>query len=376
MNPFFPEIHTRFGFGCMRFPTLENGEVDQEATKEMVDTFLAKGFNYFDTAHGYLSEKSETTLRSCLTSRYPRDRYILTNKLSNNYFKSEAEILPLFEKQLEACGVDYFDFYLMHAQNDEIFRKYKACRAYETAFHLKELGKVRHVGLSFHDKAEVLDQILTEHPQVEVVQLQFNYADYDDPAVQSRLCYEVCQKHGKPVFVMEPVKGGKLVNLPAEAAKVLDDLHGGSYASYALRFAAHFPGVAVVLSGMGSMEMVRDNMNTMADPKPLSEAEMEAIAKVTELFHAQRLIPCTACRYCVDGCPKHILIPDLFACMNAKRQHKDWNSDYYYEDVYTVHNGKAGDCIHCGKCEQICPQHLKIRDLLETVSATFDKSAD
>lgn len=373
MNPFFPEIHNRFGFGCMRFPSLEGGEIDIAAVKNMVDYFLDRGFNYFDTAHGYLSEKSEPTLRECLTTRYPRERYILTNKLSGNYFHKQEDIRPLFQKQLEACGVEYFDFYLMHAQNHDLFKKYKECQAYETAFQLKAEGKIRHVGISFHDTAAVLDEILTEYPQIEVVQLQFNYADYNDPAVQSRLCYEVCVKHGKPVFVMEPVKGGSLVNLPEEAAKILKDLNGGSLASYALRFAANFENIAVVLSGMGSMDMVTDNLNVMENPKSLSQEELSAIEKVTELFQAQRLIPCTACRYCVDGCPKHILIPDLFACMNAKRQHKDWNSDYYYEEVYTSHNGKAGDCLACGKCEQICPQHLKIRQLLKTVSAVFDK---
>lgn len=212
------KIKKNFGFGCMRLP-MQGEDVDIEQTKQMVDTFLAQGFNYFDTAHGYIQGKSELALKECLTSRHNREDYILTNKLSEGYFKTQADIRPFFQSQLEACGVDYFDFYLMHSQGSTNYQHFKDCRAYETAFELKAEGKVRHVGISFHDRAEVLDQILTEYPQVEVVQIQFNYPDYDDPAVQSRRCYEVCRKFGKPVIVMEPVKGGNLVNLPDDARR-------------------------------------------------------------------------------------------------------------------------------------------------------------
>ena len=253
------KIKKNFGFGFMRLP-MKDGEIDTEETKRMVDAFLDAGFNYFDTAHGYHKEKSEIALRECLTSRYPRESYVLADKLTENYFKTEADIRPILEEQLAACGVEYFDFYLMHSQCALNYPHFKACRAYETAFALKAEGKVRHVGISFHDRAEVLEQILTEYPEIEVVQIQFNYLDYDDPAVQSRKCYEVCVKHGKPVIVMEPVKGGNLVNLPEEAKDVLDELHGGSPASYALRFAAGFPGMMMVLSGMSSMEQMRDNL--------------------------------------------------------------------------------------------------------------------
>ena len=247
----------------------------------MVDTFLEAGFNYFDTAHGYIQGKSETALRECLTSRYPRDRYILTDKLTANFFKTEADIRPFFESQLEACGVDYFDFYLMHAQGAGNYPHFKECRAYETAFALKAEGKSRHVGISFHDSAAFLEQILTDYPEIEVVQIQFNYADYDDPAVQSRLCYEVCRKFNKPVIVMEPVKGGNLVNLPDEAKAVLEALHGGSAASYAIRFAAGFPGMMMVLSGMSDMAQMEDNIAYMRDFKPLDEVELAAIKKGT-----------------------------------------------------------------------------------------------
>ena len=365
-------IKKNFGFGCMRLP-MKDGEVDTAEMNRMVDAFLDAGFNYFDTAHGYLQGKSETALRDCLTSRYPRDRYVLTDKLTANFFKTEADIRPFFESQLKACGVEYFDFYLMHAQGLTNYDHFKACRAYETAFALKAEGKIRHVGISFHDRAEVLERILTEYPAIEAVQIQFNYLDYDDPAVQSRRCYEVCRKFGKPVIVMEPVKGGSLVNLPDDALAVLEGLRGGSPASYALRFAAGFDGIRMVLSGMSNMEQMRDNISFMKDFRPLDETELAAVRRVQEIFRSKNLIPCTACRYCIDGCPRHISIPDLFAIMNTKHIHHDWNANYYYDEVHTAPGRRASDCMKCGKCEQVCPQHLPIRRLLEDVAAEFEK---
>ncbi len=367
------KIKKNFGFGCMRLPMID-GEVDISQTCEMVDLFLENGFNYFDTAHGYLGGKSELVVRECLTSRYPRDRYILTNKLSGSYFQKPEDVRTVFEEQLAACGVDYFDFYLMHAQSADVFKHYKKNRAYETSLKLKEEGKIRHFGISFHDTADVLEQILTEYPQIEVVQIQFNYLDFDDPAVQSKAVYDVCRKHGKPVIVMEPVKGGNLVNLPEKAQAVLNDLHGGSNASYAIRFAAGFEGMLMVLSGMSSLEQMTENVSFMKDFRPLNEAETEAVAKVREVFRSMNLIPCTACRYCTDGCPQHISIPDLFAVMNSKQIYHDWNADYYYHDVHTKEKGKASDCIGCGKCEKSCPQHLQIRELLKAVAKEFEKA--
>jgi hypothetical protein len=372
-NKFFGNIKNNFGFGCMRLP-MKDGGVDFEEMKRMVDLFLAQGFNYFDTAHGYLGGKSETALRECLTKRYPREQYILTNKLTNFFFKKEEDIRPLFESQLAACGVSYFDFYLMHAQSEDHFAYFKKCRAYETALELKEEGKIKHFGISFHDRADVLEKILVEYPQIEVVQIQFNYVDYEDEAVESRKCYEVCKKYGKPVIVMEPVKGGSLVNLPQEARDVFDGVGNGlSYASYAIRFAAGFDQNMMVLSGMSNLEQMQDNLSYMKDFKPLNEKERAAVDQVCGIFRNLGAIPCTACRYCTDGCPKHISIPDLFSCMNAKQIFKDWNQDWYYNEVYTKNAGKASDCIKCGKCEKACPQHLPIRKLLEDVAGVFEQ---
>lgn len=368
----FENVKKNLGFGCMRLP-MKGSEVDTKEFSEMVDIFLENGFNYFDTAHGYLDGKSETALRECLTSRYDRDRYILTDKLTNFFFKKEEDIRPFFESQLAACGVDYFDFYLMHAQSAENFEFFKQCRAYETALELKAEGKIKHFGISFHDRAAVLEQILTEYPQIEVVQIQFNYLDYNDPAVESRKCYEVCRKFNKLVIVMEPVKGGNLVNLPPDAKEVLDELNGGSPASYAIRFAAGFDGIMMVLSGMSNTEQMRDNISYMKDFHPLSHEETEAIERVRDIFKSKNLIACTACRYCTAGCPKKISIPDLFACMNVKKIFNDWNANYYYSNVHTVNNGKASDCIQCGKCEKACPQHLPIRELLKDVAREFEK---
>ncbi len=367
----FPEIKKNFGFGCMRLP-MNGDEVDFAEFSRMIDIFIASGFNYFDTAHGYLGGKSETAIRECLSKRYPREAFLLTNKLSHNHFEKNEDIRPLFESQLAACGVEYFDFYLMHAQNKQKFEKYKACRAYETAFELKAEGKVKHVGLSFHDKAVVLDTILSEYPQIEAVQIQFNYADYDDASVEGKKVYDVCRKHGKPIIVMEPVKGGSLVNLPDEAKAVFDELGGGSPASYAIRYAASFEGMFMVLSGMGSVPMIEENVGFMKDFRPLNAEEFAAVERVCELFRAQNLIACTACGYCTERCPQNIPIPRIFSILNNKKRFKNANAERAYA-VSTQNGGKASTCRGCGLCEGACPQNLEIRELLQEAAEEFEK---
>ena len=358
MSYSFDRIQKRLGFGFMRLPLIGE-DVDIAQTCQMVDTYLQNGFNYFDTAHGYLNGKSELAIKECLTSRYPRDRYVLTNKLSIHYFQTEADIRPLFQQQLDACGVEYFDFYLMHAMSAARLPHFEKTRAFETVMELKKEGKVGHLGISFHASAEVLDNMLSRHPEIEVVQIQFNYVDFEDDKVESRKCYEVCRKHGKPVLIMEPVKGGSLVNLPASAQKVLDRLERGSNASYAIRFAAGFEGGMMVLSGMSTIEQMQDNLSYMKDFQPLQEEEQAALKKVCAIFRNQDLLPCTACRYCTEVCPQETPIPELFAAMKSKRQQQEHGQ---------IAGTSPAECIKCGKCEDICPQNLMIRELL-TVAA-------
>jgi len=361
----------KLGFGFMRLPMLENGELDLEHCTKMVDAFLEAGFNYFDTAHNYLGGRSEKALKTCLTSRYPRERYVLTNKLTYTFFEQQEEIAPLIETQLEACGVEYFDYCLVHSVTAKNYEKHVRLHSFEELRKLKEQGKIRHIGFSFHDQPEFLEKVLQENPEVEVVQIQFNYLDVANPDVKSRDCYEVCRKYGKPVLVMEPVKGGALANLPPKAAAVLDTLGGGSHASYAIRYAASQEGVLKVLSGMSTLEQVQDNVGFMRDFRPLSEQELEALDQVREIVMAQETVSCTACRYCVDGCPQSILIPDLFQLYNQKQVYLTpgiW--DY---QAKTKDNGKASGCVGCGQCEDICPQHLPIREWLKKVAESFEK---
>jgi len=359
----------KFGFGCMRLP-MAGGEVDRAEMNRMVDAFMENGFNYFDTAHGYLNGKSETALRDCLTSRYPREKYILANKLSGHFITKNEDIRPLFRQQLEACGVEYFDYYLMHAQDRNSFERYKDLGCYETSLELLDEGRIRHFGISFHDQAFVLERILKEYPRIEVVQIQLNYVDFDDPSVESRKCLEVCRKYGKPAIVMEPVKGGSLVNLPEEARKAVDDMGGVSAAGLALRFAAAQEGVMMVLSGMGSMAMMEDNISAMRGFEKLSAQEKMTIEKVKGILNGLGTVSCTACRYCTEVCPQEIAIPEIFACVNARKLFRNWNTDYYYNNIHTKGKGPA-DCVKCGLCENICPQHLKIRDLIQDAAKEF-----
>ena len=365
-------MEKKLGFGCMRLP-MKGNEVDYDEFNKMIDHYMQEGFNYFDTAHGYIGGKSETAIRDCLVKRYNREDYVLTDKLTSSYFEKEEDIRPFFEKQLEWCGVEYFDYYLMHAQSSNNYDKFVSCNAYKVAKELKDEGKIKHLGISFHDSAEFLERILKEQPDIEIVQIQFNYLDYESPTVQSRKVYEVARRYNKPLLIMEPVKGGDLVKLPTEAEKVFDELDNDlSYASYAIRFASGFDGVFKVLSGMSNLEQLEDNVSFMKEFKELDENEKEAINKVVKILKENNGISCTGCRYCVDGCPKKIAIPNLFSCYNAKVQRDDYNSYSNYEK-HTKDNGKASDCIKCGKCENVCPQHLKIRKYLEEVAKIFEK---
>lgn len=364
----------KLGFGCMRLPMIggADGTVDLDQFKKMIDLYIDAGFCYFDTARVYIQGQSETALRECLVKRYPRDAFILTDKLSGSQFQTEADIYPLFEEQLKAVGVEYFDYYLMHSQSAEVYKKFTACNAFEVVQKLKAAGKIKHIGISFHDKADVLEKILNEHPEIEIVQIQFNYLDVHSASIDSMQVYQTCRKYNKPVLVMEPVKGGVLAQLPEEAEQLLLSLGNGCPANYAVRYAASFEGVYMVLSGMSTIEQMESNIACMKDFSPLNKAEYDALDQVYAILCRQDTIQCTGCRYCVAGCPMRIQIPDLFSCANSAKRFKDWSTEFYYE-LHTYDYGKPTDCIRCRKCEKICPQHLPITDLLPEVAQLFIK---
>lgn len=368
----------KLGFGLMRLPLLDPGDtrsIDIETVKKMVDLFLARGFTYFDTAACYHQGSSEIAFREAVVKRYPRSAYTITDKLTMFMLQNEADMPGFFKAQLERLGLDYMDYYWLHAMSQSSYRQAEEMHAFAFVQKLKEQGKVKHIGFSFHDDAELLDEILSKHPEMEYVQLQLNYLDWEDAGVQSRLCYEVASKHGKPVIVMEPVKGGSLVNIPKEAEQLFHTCRPAySTASWAIRFAASLDNVMTVLSGMSDEAQVEDNTGYMTEFQPLDDQEQAVIAQVTEIIKNSITIPCTGCRYCVDGCPKNIAIPDYFSIYNDLTRlgvaHKaDAHSAYAH--LAQTH-GKASDCIKCGRCEQRCPQHLPIRKHLESVAQALE----
>lgn len=364
------KIKGNLGFGCMRLPMVDK-EVDKDEFNRMIDTYMEAGFNYFDTAHGYIEGKSETAIRDCLVSRYNREDFVLADKLSQWFFEKEEDVLPLFKKQLELCGVEYFDWYLFHCLTRDSYKKHKNCNTFEIVKNLKEQGKIKHIAMSFHDTADVLDMILTEQPCMEAVQLQINYLDYDDPGVQSKACYDVAVKHGKKVIVMEPVKGGALANLPKEAAQVLETLGEGSEASFALRYAATFPEVFMVLSGMGNTDMMNDNIKTFQNFVPIKEEEYSTFDKVREIIRKTKQLPCTKCNYCADVCPCDIPVSEIFSIYNDLMGAKITRSQA--KEQLSVHSEKIASCIKCGNCESNCPQNIKIREELEKIGKIVER---
>lgn len=379
MEELFKEGTKKLGFGLMRLPLTDPNDgssVDIETTKKMVDSFLEQGFTYFDTAWMYCGFRSEEAVKEVLVDRYPRESYTLATKLHASFFEDEAGMEEIFQKQLEKTGVSYFDYYLIHDVGEDHYKKYTRLDSFGWLAKKKAAGLVRHIGFSYHDGAELLERVLTEHPEVEFVQLQLNYLDWDSEAVQSRKCYEVCVKHGKPVIVMEPVKGGTLANVPQTVEKLFRAYAPErSVPSWAIRFAASQPAVKMVLSGMGNMEMMRDNTGYMKDFQPLNERELALVRQATDMINGSIAIPCTGCSYCVDGCPKKIAIPKYFALYNAEMQeHKDegFTPQGEYYTRLTENFGRAGECIGCGKCEKVCPQHLPIREDLKLVAGQFE----
>lgn len=365
----------KLGFGCMRLPVVDGDmeRIDDELFCKMIDSFMEQGFTYFDTAYPYHNQKSEAAVKRCLVERYPREKFYLADKMPMWLAKESSDYEKLFAEQLERCGVEYFDFYLLHALYGERYEEAQKLGAFEFAQKMKAEGKIKYAGFSFHDKADVLDKILCEHPEVDFVQLQINYYDWESENVQSRKCYEVAVKHGIPVIVMEPVKGGTLANLAPEAAAVLKGLNPeASYASFAVRYAASLEQVFMVLSGMSDFAQLADNTSYMREFTPLSEEEQTGISRVVEELSKLPTIACTKCRYCVDGCPQKINIPGLFQAYNNVVQFGDNAiSRRNYEQAVKDH-GLASACVECGLCEEQCPQHLEIRDLLKDVKELFE----
>ena len=371
----------KFGFGLMRLPLLDpntESSVDIEQLKKMVDLFLAKGFTYFDTAWMYNGFASETAIKEALVDRYPRDRFTLTTKLHSGFFKSLEERDEIFNKQLAKCGVEFFDYYLLHNIAAGSYPKFEKFDCFNWIMDKKKAGLVKHIGFCFHDGPELLDKVLTEHPEMEYVQLQLNYLDWDSPWIRARENYEVCVRHNKPVIVMEPVKGGSLARVPAAAEEMFKAAEPElSIPSWGIRFAASLPGVFMVLSGMSSLEQVEDNVSFMEDFKPLTGEEVEICSKAAEIVNAQIAVACTGCSYCTEGCPMNIPIPRYFSLYNEIMrediEQKGWTVTYMQYSQLARTFGKASDCIGCGQCESMCPQHLPIIEDMRKVAETLEQ---
>ena len=370
----------KLGFGLMRLPLLDPSvatSVDMEQLKQMVDLFLERGFTYFDTAWMYTGFASENAAKEVLVDRHPRDSFTLTTKLHAGFFDSLEDRDKIFNAQLEKTGAGFFDYYLLHDVEANTYPKFEKYDCFTWLQEKKRAGLVHHMGFSFHDTPELLDEVLTAHPEMEFVQLQLNYLDWESPWIQSRRNYEVCVKHGKPVIVMEPVKGGSLAKVPAEAEALFRAAEPElSIPSWGIRFAASQPNVMMVLSGMSTLQQMEDNTSFMEHFQPLNEEKLALCHRAAEIINAQIAVPCTGCSYCTEGCPMHIAIPKYFSLYNEiKREdmkQKGWTVSFTQYDVLTQDFGRAGDCIACGQCEGICPQHLPIIEHLKQVSECFD----
>lgn len=366
----FPKL----GFGLMRLP--QNGEeIDMPELCRMVDAYMESGMNYFDTAYMYCGGKSESAIGEALVKRYPRESYFLTDKLPQWMMSGIEDRDKIFNDQLARTGAEYFDLYLLHSVEDgSNYEGYVKYDCFNWAMQKKAEGKIKHFGFSYHGTPELLDEILSAHPEVEIVQIQLNYADWNNPLVQSGGLYEVLRKHNKPILVMEPVKGGSLASAAPHIEKLMKDTcPESSVASWALRFVASLPGVKTVLSGMSTEEQMRDNLKTFTNFRALNETEQDVIRKAQEELTKNPTIQCTACRYCCDGCPQSISIPDVFRAVNTLRLYgEDGRPHMFYHNLIEK-SGRAGDCIACGQCESVCPQHLPIIDLLKEASEKLDK---
>ncbi len=365
----------KLGFGFMRLPMMEAaGEkiVDIEQVKRMVDAFMDAGLTYFDTARGYLGGASEVALREALVERYPRESFQVATKLPAWEAGNADEARAMFATSLEATGAGYFDFYLLHNLGESRTALFDEYGLWEFAREQKEAGLIKHLGFSIHDKADELESVLAAHPEVDFVQLQINYADWNSETIESRKCYEVARSHGVPVVVMEPVKGGSLVKLPDDIAAILHEADpDATLASWALRFAASLEGIVTVLSGMSTLEQVEQNVAAMRDFEPLDADERAVIDRVRDKLDKLPVIPCTDCRYCLKGCPEGVRIPAALASLNMLIAYGD---EYRAQENYdwNAEGGEASKCIGCGACEEVCPQHIAIVSELKKAAAKFE----
>lgn len=366
----------KLGFGLMRLPLKDPKDqtnIDIEKFAAMADEFIKRGFTYFDTAFPYHMGNSETAFKEAVAKRYPRTAYTVADKMPPWKIECHEDLEKHFQIQLERCGVEYFDYYLLHCLNVTNLATFEKHGGFDYIKSLKADGRAKNIGFSFHDKPALLDEILTKYDFFDFVQLQINYLDWDDPTNESGACAAVAAKHNMPVVVMEPVKGGFLVKLPEDVAKVLKDYNpDASLASWALRYAASVPGVFMVLSGMSDTDQMEDNLNTMQDFDPLSDEEKAVLDKAVAVIKSKNAIPCTGCRYCTETCPAKIAIPDYFSVYNgAKLFGKVFNHSFMF-GVISASNGKPSDCVECGACEEHCPQRIDIRGMLKEVKDMFE----